>query len=57
MLEKYPDVLKPADVSMILRISMKRTYALLRCGDIKSRKIGRKYIISKDSLINYISES
>lgn len=57
MLEQYPDVLKPADVSVILRISMKRTYSLLRCKDIQNRKIGRKYFISKDSLIKYLSES
>lgn len=47
MLEQYPYILKPKDLSTILRISMKQTYALLHAGVIEHRKIGRKYFICR----------
>lgn len=55
MLEHYPDILKPKDLSVILRISMKQTYSLLHSGEIEHRKIGRKYFITKIALIKFFS--
>ncbi len=55
MLEQYPYILKPKDLSTILRISMKQTYALLHAGVIEHRKIGRKYFITKIALIQFFS--
>lgn len=57
MLEQYPDILKPKDLSTILRISMKQTYALLHAGVIEHRKIGRKYFICKTSLIKFLANT
>ncbi len=57
MLEYYPDVLKPRDLSVILRISMKQTYSLLHTGEIEHRKIGRKYFICKTSLIKFLANT
>ena len=57
MLEYYPDVLKPRDLSVILRISMKQTYSLLHTGEIEHRKIGRKYFIYKTSLIKFLANT
>lgn len=45
MLNEYPDILKPSDICIILGISKKNVYARLASGEIKSRKIGRKYFI------------
>lgn len=57
MLEHYPDILKPNDLSVILRISMKQAYFLLHTGKIEYRKIGRRYFICKDALIKFLSNS
>lgn len=56
MLETYPDILKPSDLCIILHISKKRVYELLASGELKSRKIGRKYFICKDTLIKYLQK-
>lgn len=54
MLEQYPDVLKPSDICHILGISRKNVYIRLASGEIKSRKIGRKYFICKNAFIEYL---
>lgn len=56
MLDEYPDILKPADICMILGISKKNVYARLASGEIKSRKIGRKYFICKNAFIKYLEK-
>lgn len=56
MLETYPDILKPSDLCTILHVSKKSIYALLASGELKSRKIGRKYFICKDTLIEYLQK-
>lgn len=56
MLKQYPDILKPADICMILGISKKTVYARLASGEIKSRKIGRKYFICKSTFIEYMQK-
>lgn len=56
MLKQYPDILKPSDLCDILGISRKNVYALLASGEIKSRKIGRKYFICKDTFIKYLQK-
>ena len=54
-LENYPDVLSPKDVARILRICKTTTYKMLRNGEIKSRRVGSKFIIPKKNLIEYLS--
>lgn len=56
MLEEYPDILKPSDLCDILRISRKNVYRRLASGEIKSRKIGRKYFICKSTFIEYLQK-
>ncbi len=56
MLKQYPDILKPSDISIILGISKKNVYARLSSGEIKSRKIGRKYFICKNAFIEYLQK-
>lgn len=54
MLEKYPDVLKVNDLIKILRISRGSVYKLLASNEIKNRKLGQIYIISKEAVIEYL---
>ena len=48
MLEKYPD---------ILSLHKNTIYKLLQKKEIPSRKIGKKYTISKEDLIKYITSN
>ncbi len=57
MFKDYPDVLNVAQVCEMLRIGKNSVYKLLSSGEIKSRKIGRKYIIPKVCVIDYINSS
>lgn len=43
-------------ICMILGISKKNLYARLASGEIKSRKIGRKYFICKNTFIEYLQK-
>lgn len=54
MLEKYPDVLKVNDLMEILRIGRSSVYKLLASKEIKNRKSGQIYIISKEAVIEYL---
>lgn len=56
MLNEFPDILKPSDICIILGISKKNVYARLASGEIKSKKIGRKYFICKNTFIEYLQK-
>lgn len=54
MLNDYPDVLSVKQVMEVLHISKKSVYELLHNKEIKSKKVGRKYIIPKICVQNYL---
>lgn len=56
MFEKFNDVLTVEDVCEALQIGKNSVYILLKEQNIKSIKIGRKYLIPKDFLIDYINK-
>lgn len=51
MFNSYPDVLEVEEVQKMLRIGRNAIYKLL----IKSLRVGKKYIIPKTSVINFLS--
>lgn len=55
MFNSYPDVLEVEEVQKMLRIGRNAIYKLLKKGDIKSLRVGKKYIIPKTSVINFLS--
>jgi len=55
-LEQVPLVLQVKDLQKILSISHNTAYALIRSGEIRSIRIGRKYIIPKDAVVQYLSQ-
>lgn len=50
----YPDVVTPEDLQEMLHIGRSMAYSLLQDQKIKSLRIGKKYIIPKDSVINFL---
>lgn len=56
MLNNYNDVLTVQDLREILHVGKNLIYTLLSTGEIPSRRIGRKYIIPKNGLIDFLEE-
>jgi len=54
-LSEYPDVISPEEIKEILRISTSGVYHLLQAGTIKSIRVGKRYIIPKQSIIDFLS--
>ena len=52
---EYPDVVTPEDVQNMLHLGRNSVYKLLKEEQIKTVKIGKKYIIPKQSVIRFIS--
>lgn len=56
-LNRYGDILTPQEVARVLRIGMNSTYKLLSQGIIKSRRVGKKYIVPKLCLYDYLKNT
>ncbi len=56
LFKDYPDVVSVEQVSEMLRIGQVLAYRLVRSGEIKSRKVGRRYIITKQNIIDFVSK-
>lgn len=54
MLENYKDVLTVKETKEILRIGFNKVYELLKNGDIRSLRIGKKIIIPKTAVVEYL---
>ena len=54
ILKNYPDILTVDEVGEALTICNKTAYKLIKCGTIKSLKIGSIYRIPKIYLIEYL---
>lgn len=54
-LKNYPDVMNVAQLAEALNIGRNSAYELLRLGEIAHRKIGRKYLIPKRCVIDYLN--
>lgn len=55
LFKNYPDVVSVEQLSEMLHIGQVLAYRLVRKGEIKSRKVGRKYIITKQNAIDFIN--
>ena len=54
-LDSYNDVLTPDEARQFLRIGRNSIYKLLAEGIIQSTRIGRKYLIPKNSLVQFMN--
>ncbi|MDE5563120.1 MAG: helix-turn-helix domain-containing protein [Clostridiales bacterium] len=57
MFSDYPDVVSVEQVTEMLHIGQVLAYKLLKDGVIKARKVGRRYIIAKKNVIEFLSEA
>lgn len=55
MFENFDDILNVDDVSKALKIGTSQAYKLVRSGKIQAFKEGRAWKISKQALIQYIT--
>ncbi len=49
-----PDVMTPSEAASYLRVSEEDVVAAIEAGDLKARKIGKAYRISKQSLDDFL---
>ena len=56
-LRGYPELLNVENIQEILHISRTTAYALLKSGELKSRKIRHNYRIPKTYLLEYLNET
>lgn len=56
LFKDYPDVITIADLQSMLHIGRNAAYKLLQDKCIHSMRYGRKYIIPKSSVTNFIME-
>lgn len=57
MFENYDDILTVDEVCKALHIGKTNVYKLLKNGVINSKKIGKKYLIPKLYLMDYIYQN
>jgi excisionase family DNA binding protein len=50
-----PDVMSPAEAAQFLKVSEEDVLAALEAGDLKGKKLGKAYRISKDSLLDFLN--
>lgn len=56
LFKDYPDAVSVEQLSEMLHIGQVLAYRLIRSGEIKARKVGRKYIITKQNVIDFINK-
>ena len=49
-----PDIMTPSEAAGFLKVSEEDVVAAINAGDLKARKIGSAYRISKDALQDYL---
>jgi excisionase family DNA binding protein len=54
MLKDYPDVLTVKDLAEILRVGIDAAYKILNTNIICSRRIGKRFLIPKKCVIDYL---
>lgn len=57
MFSEYPDVITPNELQSMLKIGRNSAYNLLKNQYIKSIQIGKKYIIPKVNVIQYLTNT
>lgn len=55
--KNYPDVITIGDLQEMLHIGRNTAYGILKDGTIKAVKIGKRYIIPKISVIEFLNSA
>lgn len=56
MFDSYPDVVSVEEIQQMLRIGKNAVYQLLKDGTIKSIKAGKRYVVPKKYIIDFLIE-
>lgn len=56
MYNTYPDVVTVKQLCEMLHVGRNTAYALLKSGEIKTVRIGRRYLIPKSCIIHYVHQ-
>jgi len=51
-----PEVMSPAEAAQFLKVSEEDVLAALKAGDLKGKKLGKAFRISKDALMAFLNE-
>lgn len=54
MFTEYDEILSIEDVMEILHIGKNSVYSLLKSNEIRNIRVGKRYIVPKQSVINFI---
>lgn len=54
---EYPDLIKIEDIMNMLEIGRNSAYKLLQNGSIKTIRVGKKYIIPKRSVVDFLNNA
>ena len=52
--DSYPDVVSVEEIQQMLRIGKNAVYTLLKDGVIKSIKVGKRYIVPKKYVVEFL---
>ena len=52
--DDYPDVVSVEEIQQMLRIGKNAVYTLLKDGVIKSVKVGKRYIVPKKHVVEFL---
>ena len=55
MFTEYDEILSIEDVMEILHIGKNSVYSLLKSNEIRNIRVGKRYIVPKQSVINFIN--
>lgn len=55
MFREYDEILSIEDVMEILHIGKNSVYSLLKSNEIRNIRVGKRYIVPKQSVINFIT--
>lgn len=56
LFETYPDVVSIEEIQQMLRIGKNAVYELLKTQKLKSIKVGKRYIVPKKYVIDFLLE-
>lgn len=56
MEEELPLILTVAEVAKILRIGKNTTYKLIRCGKLRSLRIGRQLRVPRQAVLDFLEK-
>lgn len=54
LFNSYPDIVSVEDIQQMLRIGKNKVYDLLKNNSIKSIKVGKRYIVPKKYVIDFL---